>query len=352
MLSDVLDPDERFHYFSLFWALTLVPDAIAPPLGAWQSDINRWLPFIVGAPYILVALLIILMMPETLRKNRRPASTDSSRHDQPSSESTINHDQNHISEADETVSPKISRDFFKSIFRSRIWILLLTIVSLWIAIRLNDQHFKQYCLKVLGWSLQQASFMTSGMAIMSFLIGAIMLPMGHRWLRTTVKMHTGSADLILALFCLMLLVVSGVIRGTFVDSGWFIFGSLLTPSGQAAFPCLKSLGAPLFAENMQSQFFAITGIAQQVAGIAADPAAAALFSKGLDLGGRLRGMVFWGSAGVGVVTLLVLLGGYGGVVRRKAEQQQQRRLSLSEERLYDELPITEGPVHFADSFTD
>lgn len=69
-------------------------------------------------------------------------------------------------------------------------------------------------------------------------------------------------------------------------------GSLLFPAGRATTPALWSIGAQAFGENMQSQFFSIAAIFEKLGGIAGNPAAAALFTRGLLLGGQWRGLVF------------------------------------------------------------
>lgn len=318
--------------FGYYRSAGQVTRLLTPVLAAYTMTINLWLPFWIGVGVYLVALPVVMLLPDTRKhytSSAGPRSLDvpfapgerqSLLHSDERAEDVV------LNDPERSTSPKRSgftgqlkrgisqvkielHDYLK-LFRSSRNIALCLLIFLVTSLSDNNLNvLLQYVSNRYGWTISQAAYLFSLKAAVNVLLYMFIVPVSlaylvSRWGFTSVHANFWAQKASIVLLCLgslaiglsfniRLLIASLVVYSL----GWGISVFNLSLLTHAAFEILD--------EEHTGRIYSVMGFFETIGSLVGVPLMAGTWALGIKIGGFGLGLPFFICAGLYAAATIV-----------------------------------------------
>jgi hypothetical protein len=276
----------RTTIFFLIGAAIIIGEILAPPLSALMVLWTPWFPMVAGLAFQVVALLSAAALPETAP---RPDGVDTTR---------AVYDQNPTS-AD--TGQRFGWERAKRWRQS--WILLrqggllstnvLCILGSFLLASVGRQALQlivQYASKRFSWSIAGAGLVVTFKALVN--LAALMFLLPQLSLVLSRHMSPAAKDRTIVRGSAWALTAGALTMAVSPNPALFIVGVGLLALGWGYYSAIRSLAAALVAPFEIGMLSTLIGLAQSAGTMAAGPALALAFKRGIELDGFWLGLPY------------------------------------------------------------
>ncbi|KAF7560559.1 hypothetical protein G7046_g3579 [Stylonectria norvegica] len=308
------DPVTRATYFGFMSSTSYVVALLGPALASATMTVSLWLPFWTGIILLLVAVPTILLLPSTSHTVVDDLSSGEGQ-----SEPLLSSPLLKAREPQPSLSRATTRRLrtLRTVVTShpRNFSLLLITFLLTSLASSDTKLLVQYISKRYNWTFASAGYLLSGKAIVNFTLLSVIVP---RFLRSNRNSHGADlgnqgadrANIRYANYCLIISVLGALGIAVAVEM-WVLVPSLLLYALGSALPVftLSLLKSPAICPeqkpmhdhqqptfNFESHIFPIVMLVKTVGSLLGAPTMAALWVRGISVGGVALGMPFFVSA--------------------------------------------------------
>lgn len=164
---------------------------------------------------------------------------------------------------------------------------------------------KLYATKRFGWTVAETSFLSSVKGIVSLALTAAVLPAVSQVLITKLKLHPIVKDWWMAIGSLCVLITGTACLTAASNSAFFIASLVIIQLGGGYEYAFRSMTSEMVDASHIAMLFTAYSVFMMLSEIGAGPILAAVYEKGLDLGGRWMALPFFVATLLFCVTLLI-----------------------------------------------
>lgn len=317
-LADVTPQAERANCYFRLTAVFLVAELISNPMGGalllWGG---HWTPLVFGFVGVVLSGLVLLLMPETLNFDTKAGVV--------AERSPVVEDDNTTPETENTPKRTIAsawqqflhlvrtdaRATSLFILRNRPLMFLMIPFIFSVVGRFVQNLLLQYATKRYGWSWSQAAFLLTIRSTMNLCLCLVLLPLASAALLKSGPIFgiNGSPlrkDLWLARVSGILLVIGSLLIA-FAVTPWLLSIALVVFSlGGGYSATMRSLLNAFVEPHHLAMLNTLLGLLEFSGLMVAAPVLFGALQKGVALGGALTGLPFIISAGMCLVSTVVV----------------------------------------------
>ncbi|EFX02009.1 major facilitator superfamily transporter [Grosmannia clavigera kw1407] len=300
ILADVTPQAERASAYFIIVATFLVSDMISSPLGGTLLLFGNWAPLLVGVAAAVLAVLVLLPLPETLGFDQTTGtvqtaanstdtdSTDGSSAKQPL---TVWQQTVHVLRTD-------ALETWRFIFSNRHIMLLTSSFVFFVIGRFVQELLLQYATKRYNWSWSRAAFLLTIRSMSNLVLFIVILPAASIFCLHRLGMSPLTKDLVLARISGVFAVL-GSLMIAFAVTPWMLSIALIVFSLGGGFTSvLRSLLSAFVESHHQAMLNSIIGLFEFSGLMVTSPLLYGAMQHGLELGGLWIGLPFMYAAGI------------------------------------------------------
>ncbi|KIL87654.1 hypothetical protein FAVG1_09364 [Fusarium avenaceum] len=304
------DHVQRAIYFGYMSSVSYVVALLGPALASSTMTLSLWLPFWLGIILLLSAIPIIQLLPSPKELDRDGDDLDEEQHEPLLSSPLLKaqDDQNSLLQ-----STRERLQTIKTIISSHPRNFTLLLFSFWLtSLASSDTKLLvQYISARYDWTFASAGYLLSGKAVVNFTLLTVIIPKLLRSAREMQQADSTEAvdksNIRNAMYCL-LVSVFGALGIAIAGRIWMLIPSMFVYALGSALPIftlslLKSPAiSPPHTENSEGSsdpephIFSIVMLVKTAGSLVGAPLMAALWVRGLGIGGAAMGMPFFISA--------------------------------------------------------
>ncbi|KAF2434683.1 MFS general substrate transporter [Tothia fuscella] len=304
IVSDIVPEGSRVTFFLQIHAANITTQFLGSLAAAGLMTWNPWVPMVLGLIAEMIAIVLILFIPETLQKDKSPAPTSPD----PAEPSGATW---------RTLLDRTRRSMHFLVADPRIILLLFTFVVHMLF--LNRDVLLQYISTRYHVSLAQATVTISVRSGLVVLISVAGLPIVNNLLRS--RIGSRRSDLYLSRASVAVLAFSFVFISLAPNYPVLVIAVIINALGWGLYSFLRSLLTSLVEEHHVARLNSFIGIFDTVGLMIGSPLLAILFKRGVELGGLWYGIPFLVCAG-----FLTIIGVILGVITVKDHEEDYTAL--------------------------
>lgn len=321
IVSDIVPEDERSKIFLRLGGVNLISAVSMPLFSAWLMEFTPWIPSIGGTLLTACAMPVALAMPETMGWNTtseafectteegrqqeqeqlHPPASTSSPPPHPSATTTA------------VTSLRHALAFIRADYRIP---LLIASFLFHLAVIDSPPLQLQYISTRYDLTIANATKLLTLRSIANLTPLFVLLPLLSRFLTQTWGLSNQRSDLYLSRLSMITWAI-----------GWTLFGLAptllpataamgITALGSGSFFVIRAFLTPLVPERNVAKLYSVISVVDTLGYMLGIPMLAALFNKGLAIGGFGVGLPFYVLGGMCTVVAVVLC----GIGLRKGEE--------------------------------
>ncbi|OQO13020.1 hypothetical protein B0A48_02484 [Cryoendolithus antarcticus] len=299
LISDVVAQEERSSVFLRVGASNMISNFTMPPLAALLMRYNPWIPALLGTFLTTTSLFLVALLPETLDW-RHPHSTPSSSHP-PSPTAEMLPPPPDPSPVNAIASLNYPVRLFHGLKSAtqvlwtdwRIPALISTYLLHMLLGVLAIQTLLLYISKRYLYTLSQATLVITTKSLVNFVFLFLLLPFVAKLLTTRYGLSAQRKDLYMSRGSLILTAIGWTMIGLAPTVPAVMVAIVISSLGYGWPLLLRSFLASLVPTHYLARVYSIISVMDSVGLMLGAPFMAALFNKGLDIGGMGIGLPFF-----------------------------------------------------------
>ena len=320
IVSDIVPENERSKIFLRLGGVNLISAVSMPLFSAWLMEFTPWIPSFAGTFLTACAMPVALAMPETLgwssSETREPMTGLEQEQEQEREQSSAATSQR-TSPQSPTSSPAATLRHALAFLRADYRIPLLIASFLFhLAVIETPPLQLQYISTRYDLTIANATKLLTLRSIANLTPLFVLLPLLSKFLTQTWHLSGQRSDLYLSRLSMITWAI-----------GWTLFGLAptllpataamgITALGSGSFFLIRAFLTPLVPEQNVAKLYSVISVVDTLGYMLGIPMLAALFNKGLAIGGYGVGLPFYVLGGMCTVVAVVLC----GIGLRKGEE--------------------------------
>ncbi|KAF5981103.1 hypothetical protein FCOIX_4442 [Fusarium coicis] len=312
------DHVQRAIYFGYMSSVSYVVALLGPALASSTMTVSLWLPFWLGMFLLSLAIPTIQMLPTQNHANERTDGDDESQHEPLLSSPRIKA-QSHHEPLIQSVIGRLHTIKTIIVRHPKNFSLLLFSFLLTSLASSDTKLLVQYISARYKWTFASAGYLLSGKAIVNFTLLTIVIP---KLLRSARQVRQEDAAEVAdksniwnAMYCLIASVF-GALGIALASEIWMLIPSMFVYALGSALPIftLSLLKSPVISpphssdsSDPEPHIFSIVMLVKTVGSLIGAPLMAALWVRGLGIGGMALGMPFFVSQACYAVAIWVFV---------------------------------------------
>jgi hypothetical protein len=317
LVSNLTDDHvQRAIYFGYMSSVSYVVALLGPALASSTMTLSLWLPFWLGTFLLSLAVPTIQMLPTQGNTNKGTDGDDESQHE-PLLSSPRMKAQSHHEPLLQSVIDRLQTIKTIVVSHPKNFSLLLFSFMLTSLASSDTKLLVQYISARYKWTFASAGYLLSGKAIVNFTLLTIVIP---KILRSARQVRQEDASEVAdksnirhAMYCLVASVF-GALGIAIASEIWMLIPSMFVYALGSALPIftLSLLKSPVISpphssdsSDPEPHIFSIVMLVKTVGSLLGAPLMAALWVRGLGIGGMALGMPFFVSQACYTVAIWV-----------------------------------------------
>ncbi|KAF4345111.1 zeaxanthin epoxidase chloroplastic [Fusarium beomiforme] len=310
------DHIQRAIYFGYMSSVSYVVALLGPALASSTMTLSLWLPFWLGIFLLGLAVPTIQVLPASGITSREPDFDDESQHEPLLSSPRLKAQKNHESLL-QSVLGRLQTIKAIVVSHPKNFSLLLFSYMLTSLASSDTKLLVQYISARYKWAFASAGYLLSGKAIVNFTLLTIVIPKLLRSARQVrqedVSEAADKSNIRNAMYCLVASVF-GALGIALASEIWILVPSMFVYALGSALPIftLSLLKSPVISpphtsdtSDPEPHIFSIVMLVKTSGSLLGAPLMAALWVRGLEIGGMALGMPFFVSQACYVVAIWV-----------------------------------------------
>ena len=338
IMTDVTPESHRANVFFYVHAVLCATEFLGPPLGSVLMDRDLWYALGIGILLLTLAIPLVLVLPETLRKPEAnsvdlvPKSRLGSLSGLPSRTTLISRMTGCLSPLGFLITDRRTLSIlFGSIsfpFGQACTNLIL-----------------QYTSSRYGWSLSKAAYLLSIRAAIMMVALLGLLPLASRYLLKRQLLSALKKDALLLRISYILVTLGLLLEGLAPSVPFFVVGCCIATLGMGASALMRSFLSNLVKQDEVGRLFALMSLIWTAGMLVASPVVALLFAAGVQRGGIWSGLPFILSALLfAVATGAVWFTSLAGPTVAEQEELLREKEGLGREKEISQDPVLWTPT--------
>ncbi|KAF5715954.1 hypothetical protein FMUND_6599 [Fusarium mundagurra] len=319
LVSNLTDDHvQRAIYFGYMSSVSYVVALLGPALASSTMSLSLWLPFWLGIFLLSLAIPAIQMLPKQGNTDIGTDGDDESQHEPLLSSPRIKA-QSHHEPLLQSVIDRLQTIKTIIVSHPKNFSLLLFSFMLTSLASSDTKLLVQYISARYKWTFASAGYLLSGKAIVNFTLLTIVIPKLLRSARQTRQEDAAEvadkSNIRNATYCLIASVI-GALGIAIASEIWMLIPSMFVYALGSALPIftLSLLKSPVISpphsldsSDPEPHIFSIVMLVKTVGSLLGAPLMAALWVRGLGIGGMALGMPFFVSQACYAVAIWVFV---------------------------------------------
>ncbi|TKA32767.1 hypothetical protein B0A50_00992 [Salinomyces thailandicus] len=300
VLSDVAPQKLRAGVFLRVGAAELVTNLIVPPVAAWMMDFNPWIPSLMGTVFMIASFFVCRFCPETLNSRHPHGSPSQSHPPSPTRESAPPPPPPDMSESQHSISANFPERLFYNIKGASAFImqdwrvpaLILPFVE-HILIGTSKPLLMQYVSQRYGLTFSNSTLLLTILNGVRVLLLFVILPYASTLALQSFGLSVQEKDLYLARASQFFVFMGWTLVGLSPNIPLVAVSMAIASLGAGAMLLVRSFLTSLVPAHHIARVYSIISIVDTLGVMFGSPFLAALFNRGMELGGRWVGLPFY-----------------------------------------------------------